>query len=185
MLLRSITATHQQVQRSREQDTNQAHGCTTWFCESHCFKQSKAPDMAWGEPHIQGECWHTESRTVSLMSPEQALPWSTCSALYMAKLLTYQHLFSFYTKQTKALQGSTTSLLTFQFLREKLSFGFVSVTFGCVRKECIAYSLKQSHSPVQRFPANRGRSWRKETWDHCTQSHLLLFSHIYRTPPGF
>lgn len=119
---------------SREWDTNQAHGCTTLLRESHFLIQGKAPDMARGEPHTQGECWHTEPRTVSLVSPEQAVPCSPGSALYMAKLLTYQHLFSFYTKQVRALQGSTTSLLTFQSLREKLSFGFVSATFGCVRK---------------------------------------------------
>lgn len=29
-----------------------------------------------------------------------------------------------------------------------------------------------------------GSSWRKETWDHCTQSHLSLFSHIYWTQLG-
>lgn len=125
-------------------------------------------------PH-SGECWHTEPRTVSLVSPEQALPCSPGPALYMPKLLTYQHLLSFYAKQVRALQGSTTSLLTFQSLREKLSFGFVSATFGCVRIQCIACSLKQSRLPVQRLPANRQEAAAGERRPGITAHNLTFY----------
>lgn len=46
------------------------------------------------------KCWHIKPRTLPT-TLEQALPCSPGAALYTAKLLTFQHLFGFYTKASQ------------------------------------------------------------------------------------
>lgn len=55
-----------------------------------------------GSPSKQGKSWHMRPRTGSPVTPEQALPCSPGAALYITKLLTFQHLFR---SHTKASQG--------------------------------------------------------------------------------
>lgn len=127
-----------------------------------------------GSPTFRGMLVHWTQDSVPRVT-WAGMPCSPGSTLDLAKLLIYQHLLGFYTKQVRALQGSTTSLLTFQSLREKLSFGFVSATFGCVRKQCIACSLKQSCLPVQRFPANRQEAAAGERRPGITAHNLTFY----------
>lgn len=171
---------------SREWDTNQAHECTTLLRESHFLIQGKAPDTARGEPHTQGGVlahW-TQDSVTRVTWAGCALLSRVCSVYGKAPDLPTSVQFLY-----KASQGSARQYNIFVDIsvpqREALLWLCVSHLWLCQK---IVHSLFSQAKPpaCAKAPSKQtgGGSWRKETRDHCTQSHLLLFSHIYWTQPG-
>lgn len=171
---------------SSEWDRNQAHRRTTWLCQSHFLNQGKTPDTAMGGAIHSGEvlAHETQNSVTHDTWAGSALLSRGCSVYGKAPDLPTSVQF-----YTKASQGPVRQYNIFVDIsvpgREALLWLCVRHLWLCQK---IAHSLFSQAKPFAcaKVPGKQtgGGSWRKETWDHCTQSHLLLFIHISWTQPG-
>lgn len=133
--------------------------------------------MAWGSPRVRGSAGTLKPGQCHLCHLSRLS--RVCSAYGKAPDLPTSVRFLHKASQGSARQYNISVDISVP-QRKALLWLCVSHLWLCQK---IVHSLFSQAKlfACAKVPSKQtgGSSWRKETWDHSTQSHLLLFSHIY------